>query len=140
MTTLEEALAKAERNERAVRQEQQLVRRENARGNLAYRIARDIDVQIINKSGEIILVDCKSSDNGVFYIDSKDIIKGLDIAKRYVSMLCHGIIVKFKVDMWFAGTKQRNNRRYIDITEEDRGWSIKCWKTPKKIMTERVKR
>jgi hypothetical protein len=130
--------ARQERNERATRQEQDLVRMERAKGHLAWRIAREYDVQVIKKDGTILLVDSKFSDNGIFWVDSKDIIKGLDIAAKMRMML--KVPVNFCIDMWFPRTRQLNNRRYIDVSEEDRGWSIKAWKTSKKIMTERVKR
>jgi len=132
-----DAEAKIERNLKAIRQEQELVKKERAKGNLAWRIAREYDVQVIKKNGTILLVDCKYSDNGEFWVDYKDIIKGLDLAVQMRKML--GISVNFLIDMWFS-TRQKNNRRYIDISEEDRGWSIKCSKTPQKIMTQRVRR
>ena len=103
---------KAYYNEISRRQEEELVVLERRRGNLAWRIAREFDVWVTTKSGEIWLVD----------------------------MLGLGVPIKDKFDMWFPRTRQLNNRRYIHISESDLGWSIKCIKTPKKIITSRVKR
>lgn len=135
-----EAERKAFFNTISTRQEEQLVEKERHRHNLAWRVAREYDVFIVTKSGEIWLVDCKFSGNHEFIIDAGDIEKITAIANRMEIMLGLKVPIKVKFDMWFPRTRQKNNRRYVDIDEGDLGWSIKCTKTSKKITTTRVKR
>lgn len=132
-----EAERKAHANKQAMRQEEDRVFNERRRKSLSWRIAREFDVLTV-KTGEVWLIDCKRSDNGEFIIDAYDIAKLLDLANEWKRRL--GISVKAVFDMWFSRTRQKNNRRDVVVTEEDRGWSIRCSKTSKKIMTQRVKR
>lgn len=136
---MNEAERKAYANKLAMRQEEERVKRERARHNLSWRIAREYDVLVITKAGETWLVDCKRSNNGEFILDGYDINKLLDIAIDWRSKQS-GVVIQTIFEMWFSRTRQANNRRDIVVTEEDRGWSIKCVKTAKKIMTRRVKR
>ena len=134
---MDEAERKAWVNKQAQRHEENRVCQERKRKNLSWRIAREFDVLVV-RQGELWLVDCKRSDNHEFTIDATDIIKILNLANEWSARL--GIVVQTRFDMWFSRTRQANNRRDIVVTEEDRGWSIKCTKTPKKIMTKRVTR
>ena len=136
---MNEAERKAWVNQQATRQEEDRVWRERKRHNLAWRIAREFDVLVITRSGETWLIDCKRSDNGGFIIDTSDIEKLLDIAVDWRNRQPNTVVV-CRFDMWFSRTRQANNRRDIIVTEADRGWSVRCEKTPKKIMTQRVKR
>jgi len=136
---MSEAERKAYANKLAMRQEEERVKRERARHNLSWRIAREYDVLVITKAGETWLVDCKRSNNGEFIIDGSDIIKLLDIANNWRAKQ-PGVVVEARFEMWFSRTRQANNRRDVVVTEDDRGWSIKCTKTPKKITTQKVKR
>lgn len=135
---MSEAERKAFFNQLSTRQEEGLVAKERKRGNLAWRISREYDVLVFSKAGEVWLVDCKFSGNHEFTIDAGDIEKIEKIAGTMRQWL--GITIKVRFDMWFPRTRQKNNRRYIDIDYTDWGWSIKCTKTPKKITTQRVKR
>ena len=132
-----EAERKAYANKQAQRQEEDRVCTERRRKSLSWRIAREFDVLVV-RQGEVWLIDCKRSDNHEFIIDAYDVNKILDLATEWNKRL--GIAVQARFDMWFSRTRQKNNRRDIVVTEEDRGWSIKCTKTPKKIMTQRVRR
>ncbi len=134
---MDEAERKAWINKQAQRHEEMRVCEERKRKNLAWRIAREFDVLVI-RQGEAWLVDCKKSDNHEFIIEAYDINKLLGLTNEWTKRL--GIPVCARFDMWFSRTRQANNRRDIVVTEEDRGWSIKCTKTPKKIMTQRVRR
>jgi len=134
---MEEADRKAWINKQAQRHEESRVCLERKRRNLAWRIAREFDVLCV-RHGEMWLIDCKRSDNHEFIIDAYDINKLLNLANEWTNRL--GIPVQARFDMWFSRTRQANNRRDIIVTEEDRGWSIKCTKTPKKITTKRVKK
>lgn len=130
---------KAWANEQARRHEEKRVAEDRKHKHLSWRISREFDVLTVTKTGWLHLIDCKRSDNGEFTIDGYDIDKILDLATKWKGFL--GIQnVECRFDMWFSRTRQKNNRRDIIVTEEDRGWSIKCTKTPKKIMTQRVKR
>ena len=129
---------KAYFNKLSMRQEEECVKQEKAHGNLAYRIAKEFDVIVFPKcGGEVWLIDCKFSNNHEFNIDGSDIIKIFDVASKMKDRL-PGIIIKCKFDMWFPRTRQKNNRRYIDVNWDDVGWSIRCTKTPVKITTQRV--
>jgi len=132
-----EAERKAWANKQAQRHEEDRVFKERQRKHLSWRIAREFDVLVL-RQGEAWLIDCKKSDNHEFIIDAYDIEKLLDLAKDWNRLL--GITVQARFDMWFSRTRQKNNRRDIIVTEEDRGWSIKATKTPKKITTKRVRR
>ena len=132
-----EAERKAYANKQAMRQEEDRVFNERRKKSLSWRIAREFDVLIV-KTGEVWLIDCKRSENCEFIIDAPDIEKILNLANEWRQRL--GIVVQTRFDMWFSRTRQKNNRRDVVVTEEDRGWSIRCTKTSKKIMTQRVKR
>jgi len=138
---MNEAEFKALRNEEATRQEQDEVRSQKDKGNVAYRIAREIDTLTIDKrDGTIWLCDCKGTENGedVFYIDSKDIAKGLDEVLKWREALSkYGVPVRFRVDMFFKRHRS-NNHKYIPITEFDRGFSIKVVRGKNKITTTKV--
>ena len=140
---LDEAELKALRNVESARQEQDEVRAQRDKGNLSYRIAREIDTLTVDrKDGTIWLCDCKHTENGddVFYVDSSDIDKGLDErAKWYDAIGRFGIPIRFRVDIFFKRHRS-NNRKYIVITEQDRGWSIKVTRGKGRISTVRVKR
>jgi len=132
-----EAKAKAERVDNSIRQEQDEVAEQRRRGNLAWRIAREIDTLSFDKDGIIFITDCKFSDNDIFYIDSNDIAKGLDTAISIQNCVDrYGVPVQFRVDMHFRRHRSRN-RKYIVITEADRGYSIKVTRA-KRISTQRV--
>jgi Holliday junction resolvase len=139
LSRMSEAERKAYLNDMSRRQEEDLVKHEQARGNLAWRVSKEYDVLVVPKcGGEMWLVDCKFGTNHEFTIDNADIVKVSSVADEMRKRL--GIAIKVRFDMWFPRTRQKNNRRYIDIHWDDLGWSIKCTKTPKKIMTQRVKR
>ncbi len=133
------SVAKAERNARADRQEEEEVARLRKKGYVAFRLDREVD-SFSAKDGRIWYCDCKFSDADVFYITDYDIAKGLDEAEKLASALNHLVPVGFRVEMHFPRTRQLNNRRYIEITEQDRGWTIKVTKTHRKITTIRVKK
>jgi len=134
---MEEAERKAWINKQAQRHEESRVCLERKRKTLSWRIAREFDVLVV-RQGEIWLVDCKRSDNHEFIIDAYDINKLLDLANEWTKRT--GVPVEARFDMWFSRTRQKNNRRDIIVSEEDRGWSIKATKTPQKITTKRVRR
>lgn len=131
---------KIHRNKTSQRQEEELVRNELSRNNIAHRIAKKYDVLVITKGGEMWLIDCKFSDSSEFWIEAYDIDKLLDCVAEYENKLPIGMTIKARVDMWFPRTRKKNNRRYVDITEADRGWTVRCTKTPERISTKRVKR
>jgi hypothetical protein len=135
---MSEEARKAYANKMAMVQEEELVRQEKDKGHLAWRVAKEYDVLVI-VTGEMWLVDCKRASRDeleCFIIDNYDVVKILDVAKNIGNSL--GITVRCKFDMWFAKTRTPNNRRYIDISEDDRQWSIRCWKTANGISTKRV--
>jgi len=137
---MDEAELKAERNEEATRQEQAEVKNQKDKGNVAYRIAREIDTLVVDKRDGIIwLCDCKHTENGedVFYIDSSDVAKGLDEVLKWRDALHQLVPVRFRVDMFFKRHRS-NNHKYIPITEFDRGYSIKVTRHATKITTSRV--
>lgn len=134
-----EAERKAYANKLAMIQEEKRVALERSHHNLAWRIAREFDVLVVTRSGEIWLIDCKRSDNGIFDIDNSDVEKLLEQAVEWRKRQPNAIVV-CRFEMWFSRTRQANNKRDIIVTEDDRGWSIQCTKTPKKITTRRVKR
>ena len=137
---MNEAEEKALRNEEATRQEQDEVRAQKDKGNVAYRIAREIDTLSVDKrDGTIWLCDCKHTENGedVFYIDSKDVAKGLDEVLKWRDALHQLVPVRFRVDMFFRRHRS-NNHKYIPITEFDRGYSIKVTRHANKITTAKV--
>jgi len=137
---MDEAELKAERNEEATRQEQAEVRAQKDKGNVAYRIAREVDTLVVDKRDGIIwLCDCKHTENGedVFYIDSSDVAKGLDEVLKWRDALHQLVPVRFRVDMFFKRHRS-NNHKYIPITEFDRGYSIKVTRHAKKITTAKV--
>jgi len=132
-----EAEKKAERVAASARQEQDEVKAQRDAGNLAWRIAREIDTLCFDDSGVIYVTDCKFSDSDVFYIDSKDIAKGLDVVLDILRCVGrYGVPVRFRIDMHFRRHRSRN-RKYILITELDRGYSIKVTRG-KRISTQRV--
>lgn len=138
---MNEAELKAQRNEEATRQEQDEVRSQKDKGNVAYRIAREIDTLTVDiKDGVIWLCDCKHTENGedFFYITSQDVAKGLDEVLKWRDGLGrYGVPVRFRVDMFFKRHRS-NNHKYIPITEFDRGYSIKVTRHATKITTARV--
>jgi hypothetical protein len=136
---MDEAERKAYANRLAMRQEENRVKAERAKGNLSWRIAREFDVLVITKAGKTLLVDCKRSDNCEFIIDGGDIIKLLDLVVDW-NIKQPAAEVEARFEMWFSRTRQKNNKRDIEVTEDDRGWSIKCTKTRLKIMTQRVRK
>ena len=135
------ATEKALRNEEATRQEQAEVKAQKDKGNVAYRIAREIDTLCFDKhTGIVWVTDCKSTENGedVFYVDSKDVAKGLDEVLAIRETLGrYGVPVKFRVDMFFKRHRS-NNHKYIPVTEFDRHYTIKVTRGKKKITTARV--
>ena len=139
---MNEAEFKAERNEEATRQEQDEVRSQKDKGNVAYRIAREIDTLTVDKRDGIIwLCDCKQTENGedVFYIDSKDVAKGLDEVLKWRDALHQLAPVRFRVDIFFRRHRS-NNHKYIPITEFDRGYSLKVVRGKGRITTTKVTR
>ena len=138
---MNEAEAKAERNVESVRQEQSEVRAQKDKGNVAYRIAREIDTLCFDKhTGIVWVTDCKSTENGedVFYVDYKDVAKGLDEVLAIRETLGrYKAPVRFRIDMFFRRHRS-NNHKYIPITEFDRGYTIKVTRHAKKITTARV--
>jgi len=134
---MNEAEKKAERVAESTRQEQDEVKAQRDAGNLAWRIAREIDTLCFDKSGIIYITDCKFSDDDVFYITSQDVAKGLDTVLAIQECVGrYGVPVRFRVDMHFRRHRSRN-RKYITITELDRGYSIKVTRA-KRISTQRV--
>jgi Holliday junction resolvase len=131
-----EAEAKAERCLRADRQEQACVVNEKAKGNLAYRIDKEFDVLILEKSGKHWLVDCKFTDDIEFWIEKSDVNKLLNEARKFQK---HGVDTAAKIDMHFPRWKSRNHR-YIVITEADRDWSIRVTKSAEGMTVNRVRR
>lgn len=133
------AEVRAERDKRADRQEEDEVRALKDAGYIAFRIDREVDT-FAAKSGVVWLCDCKFSDNGIFYIDSSDVAKGLDSAVALAKALEFKVPVGFRVDMHFPRHRSRN-RHYITIRESDRGWSIRVERTVRgRFITARVKR
>lgn len=132
-----EAERKAYANKLAQVQEEKRVALEHEHHNLAWRIAKEFDVLVVTRSGEIWLIDCKRSDNGMFIIDNKDVDKLLNQANEWKKRQPSAVVV-CRFEMWFSRTRQANNKRDIIVTEDDRGWSIRCTKTPQKITTKRV--
>lgn len=130
---------KAYANKLATVQEEMRVAYERKRHNLSWRISREFDVLVITRSGETWLIDCKRSDNGAFTIDGSDVAKLLDQAIEWKKRQPNAVVV-CKFEMWFSRTRQKNNRRDIIVTEDDRRWSIQCTKTPLKITTKKVTR
>jgi len=128
---------KANRDKRADRQEQDLVKQELRQGNVSYRVDKEFDVFTIRRDGTIFLTDCKSSEQALFYVDRKDINKGLDCVRKWQERLPNVRIV-FNLYMWFSFTHQNSNKRYISIDESYRNCSLRVWKTPCKIMTEKI--
>ncbi len=136
---MNEAEDKALRNEEATRQEQDEVRSQKDKGNVGYRIAREIDTLTVD-NGTIWLCDCKHTENGedVFYIDSKDVAKGLDEVLKWRKALGRDDVpIRFRIDMFFRRHRS-NNHKYIPVSEFDRGYSIKVTRLAKKITTARV--
>lgn len=134
-----ESELKADRDKRADRQQEDEVKALRDANYIAWLIDREIDT-ICAKDGRIWLCDNKFTDNGEFYIDSKDIAKGLDQRMALAKALMFKIEVGFRVDMWFPRFKS-HNRRYIIFTEQDRGWSLKVTRTPTgRIQTLRVRK
>lgn len=134
---------KALRNEEATRQEQDDVRRQKDKGNVAYRIAREIDTLTVDAlTGTIWLTDCKCTANGedMFYIEKGDVDKGLDEVLKWRAALGRlDFPIRFRVDMFFRRHRS-NNHKYINITEQDRGHTIKVTRGKGRITTTRVAR
>jgi Holliday junction resolvase len=134
-----EAELKADRCRRADRQEEDEVKALRDKGYVAYRIDREIDTVAI-KDGEIWLCDCKFSDNGEFYISKEDIAKGLDTVLEWAKSTVNKIPIRFRIDMHFPRHKT-HNRKYILVTEYDRGYSIKVARNSNgRFTTTRIKR
>ena len=135
-----ESEAKARRVADATRQEQNEVKDQKAKGNVSYRIAREIDTLTLDvKNGKLWLCDDKCTDGeDTFYIAKSDIIKGLDEAKKWQKGVeRYGLPVGFRVLIFFQRHRS-NNHKYIPITEDDRGYTIKVTRTEKGIKTRRV--
>jgi Holliday junction resolvase len=126
------AILKAERNVRADRQEEQEVKALRDKGYKAYRVDREVD-SISAKHGMMWVCDSKYSDNDIFYIAASDVDKGLDEAAGWSKALNGLVPVGFRVDMHFP--RHRNKRRYIEISEERRGQSIRVICGAKRITT-----
>ncbi len=134
-----EAEAKAERVDNSIRQEQDEVAGQRRIGNISWRIAREIDTITFDKDGAVYVTDCKFSDNDIFYIESGDINKGLDIVIAVQKCLGrYQVPVRFRIDMHFRRHRSKN-RKYIAITELDRGYSVKVTRG-QRICTQRVRR
>lgn len=134
-----ESELKAERDRRADRQSEDEVKALKKAGWVAFIVDREIDTYA-SKDGRVWLCDNKFSDADLFYIDSKDIAKGLDYRRAVAESMLFKIEIGFRVDMWFPRYKS-HNRRYIIFTEQDRGWSMKVSRLQSgRIQTERVKR
>lgn len=138
---MNEAELKAERNKEAICQEQNEVKAQRDKGNVAYRISREIDTICFDKpTGILWVTDCKATKNGedVFYVDSSDVNKGLDVVLGIQETLGrYGVPVQFRIDMFFRRHRS-NNHKYILITECDRGHTIKIIRGKKRITTSRV--
>lgn len=125
--------AKAERNERAMAQEERIVRTSR---DPAYRVTngKKTDVLIFHNNGVVEICDAKFTDDEVTNISKHDIRKGLNQARKFAVM---GHKAKFTIDMQFPRHKKT---RRITIEDECYGMSLRCWVTEKKIMTRRVVR
>ncbi len=136
---MDEAEAKAIRNEDSVRQEQDEVKAQKKLGNVSYRIAREIDTLTGDKSTGIMwLCDCKGTDSDIFYIDSSDVAKALDERLKWYEVLGrYNVPIKVRFEIHFKRHRS-NNKKYINITEQDRGWSIKVNRGNGRISTSRV--
>jgi hypothetical protein len=136
-----EADEKAQRNLDSIRQEQDEVKAQKDKGNVSYRIAREIDTFTGDtKDGIIWICDCKGTDSDVFYFDSSDIDKALDERQKWFAVLGrYGVPIKVRFEIHFKRHRS-NNKKYIVITEQDRGWSIKVARGNGRITTSRVKR
>lgn len=136
---MSEAEAKAIRNEDSVRQEQAEVKAQKDKGNVAYRIAREIDTLCGDVSTGIFwLCDCKGTDSDVFYLDSSDINKALDERQKWNDVLGrYGVPIKVRFEIHFKRHRS-NNKKYIIITEQDRGYSLKVARGNGRITTSRV--
>lgn len=122
---------KAERDKRADKMERQLVNFFRDQGYTAERIDGKVDVQCCG-DGEIKVIDCKFSDDIVFWLEKSDIDKGLNYAKKLQADLGNRVPVKFYIDMWFIGRKGEN-RRIFRVLEKHRGAGIRIIKTKEGI-------
>jgi len=133
-----EAEAKIERNEAATRQEQCEVRAQKAKGNVAYRIAREIDTFTGDvKEGKLWVCDCKHTENGedTFYIESGDINKGLDEVEKWLDVVGrYGVPVGFRVEVYFRRHRSKN-KKYIYVDERHRNHTIKIKRGKRISMT-----
>ncbi len=120
---LSEAEARADRDRRADKQEMAEVARLRSSHHGAWGIHREFDTLAI-KDGTAWLCDNKFTDNDVFYIDSKDIAKGLHEREKFAKAVNFQLEVIFRFEMFFPRHKSKN-RKYIIVTEADRGWSLK---------------
>jgi hypothetical protein len=138
---MDEADAKAIRNEDSTRQEQNEVKRQRDMGNVSYRIAREIDTLTGDVStGTLWLCDNKGTDADVFYIDSSDVNKALDERLKWYDVLGrYNVPIKVRFEIHFKRHRS-NNLKYINVTEQDRGWSIKVTRGNGRISTSRVTR
>uniref|UniRef100_A0A6M3JN66 Uncharacterized protein n=1 Tax=viral metagenome TaxID=1070528 RepID=A0A6M3JN66_9ZZZZ len=136
---MSEAEAKAIRNEDSVRQEQAEVKAQKDCGNVAYRIAREIDTICGDKSTGILwLCDCKGTDSDVFYLDSSDIAKALDERQKWNDVLGrYGVPIKVRFEIHFKRHRS-HNKKYVNITEQDRGYSLKVARGNGRISTSTV--
>ena len=131
---------KAERNIRADRQEQEEVAEQRGKGNLAWRLDKEVDTIVFTHTGTVWLTDCKYSDNDVFYADFSDVDKGLDAVRMMSKCLGrYGVPIQFRLDMHFPRHKG-NNRKYIPLTEDCRHWSLKITRTAERITCLRVRK
>ena len=129
---------KSERNLAATTQEMSLVTAERRKGNVAYRIAAEFDVLVFDKRAKkVFLVECKQTAGDTFYVDKYDIARGLDMCKKLEPII--GKQVHYRIDMYFPQATS-NKRKYIEVSPEDRGFTICCTKGDKNITTKRVQR
>ncbi len=136
---LSDSELRADRDRRADRQQMAEVATLRRSHHMAWVIDREFDT-IAFKDGRVWLCDNKFTDNDVFYIDSKDIAKGLDQRIGLAQALDFKVEVGFRIDIHFARHRSKN-RKYILFTETDRGWSLKVTRHPTGRITQlRVKK
>jgi len=126
---------RADRDRRADDQERDLVKRARDNGCISNRVDAEIDVEIFSE-GHIQVIDCKQTDDSVFYVAKTDIEKGLDYTQRLRNWYA-GVEVTFLVEMFFPKYKNKN-KQLLEITEENRGISIKVLKTKEGMLAVRA--
>jgi len=133
-----DAEAKAMRNADSVRHEQQEVKAQRDKGNMSYRVAREVDTLTGDKHNGIFYVcDCKGTDNDIFYLEAYDVDKILDERLGWLEVFGrYGVPVVSRFHIHFKRHRSRN-KKYIIVTEDDRGCSIKVTRG-QRISTQRV--